>query len=123
MQARDRLYKQRENFNTFWLSVSVCLWTLLSTLPYLNEPKGLYLATICSGEGETINVFDREGQPIKSKTWCIVCIVQGFMAEQSFSVAELILNERKEAYNAFIADLDKPQPAQHYFQTGPPEIA
>ena len=104
------------------VSVSLCLLTILSTFPYLNQSKRLYLAPICAGGGESIVIVEREGQPIKSKTWCLDCIVHGFMAEPSFSVAELILNERKAAYNALKADLEKPQAVQHYFQTGPPEI-
>ena len=95
---------------------------MLSTLPYLNQSKRLYLATICSGEGNSIIVVDREGQPIKSKTWCLDSIVRAFRAELSFRVAKLILNEHKTAYNALKADLGKPQKLQHYFQIGPPEI-
>ena len=122
MQARDRLQKQQKSLNVFWVSVSLCLWTVLSTLPYLNQSKDLYLATICSGESKSIILVDIEGQPIKSKTWCLDCVVQVFRAEPSFSIADLILSERKAAYNALKADLEKPQAVQHYFQTGPPEI-
>ena len=122
MQARDRLYKQQKSSSRFWLSVSLCLWTVLSTLPYLNHNNGVYLATICSGEGEHITIVDGNGQPIKSETWCLDCIVQISMSDPSFSFAELILNEHKAAYNAPKADFFKPQAVQHYYQTGPPEI-
>ena len=100
MQARDRLYKQQKSSSRSWLSVSLCLWTVLSTLPYANHSNGVYLATICSGEGEHITVVDRNGQPIKSEIWCLDCIVQISMSNTSFSFAELILNENKAAYNA-----------------------
>ncbi len=122
VQAGDRLYKQQTSINIFWISVSLFLWTVLSALPYLNQSKGLYLATICSGEGKSVIIVDREGQPIKSKTWCLDCIVPGFITKQSFTVAELLLTEHKVAYNALKADLDKSKAVQHYFQTGPPEI-
>ena len=56
------------------------------------------------------------------KNCCLDYIVRGFMAEPSFSIAKLILNEHKVAYNALKADLDKSKAVQHYFQTGPPEI-
>ena len=122
MQARDQLYKLQKSVNIFWLLVSLCLWTIICTLSYLNQSKGFYLVTICSGEGKSSIAVDRKGQPIKSKTWCLACIVQVFIAEPSFSIAELILNEHKVAYDALKADLDKPQAVPHYFQTGPPEI-
>ena len=122
MRARGRLYKQRKSFNMFWISVSLCLWTALSTLPYLNQSKGFYLATICSGEGKSVIIVDRKGQPIKAKTWCLDCIVHGFITKPSFTVAELILTEHNVAYTALKADLDKSKAVQHYFQTGPPEI-
>ena len=122
MQARDRLYKQQKSSSRVWLSVSLCLWTVLSTLLYLNHTNGVYLATICSGEDEHIIVVDRNGQPIKSEIWCLDCIVQISMSDPSFSFAELILNENKAAYNATKADFFKPQAVQYYYQTGPPEI-
>ena len=122
MQAGDRLYKQHKNSSRLWLSASLCFWTVLSTLPYLNQSNGVYLATICSGEGKHIIVVDRNDQPIKSETWCLDCIVQISMSDPSFSFAELILNEHKAAYNSPKADFFKPQAVQHYFQTGPPEI-
>ena len=102
--------------------MSLCLWTALSTLPYLNQSKGFYLATICSGEGKSVIIVDRKGQPIKAKTWCLDCIVHGFITKPSFTVAELILTEHNVAYTALKADLDKSKAVQHYFQTGPPEI-
>ena len=122
MQARDRLYKQQKSSSRFWISVSLCLWTLLSTLPYVNHSNGVYLATICSGEDEHIIVVDRNGKTIKSETWCLDCIVQISMSDPSFSFDELILNEHKAAHHAPKADFFKPQTVQHYFQTGPPEI-
>ena len=100
--------------------MSLCLSTVLSALPYLNQSKELILA-LCAGEGKSIIIFDREGQPIESKS-CLDCIVHGFITKPSFSVAELILTEHKVAYNAFKADPDKSKAVQHYFQTGPPEI-
>ena len=121
MQARDRLYNQQKNLTIFRISASRCFWTALSTLPYLNQSKGLILATICAGEGKSVIIVDREGQPIKSKT-CLDCIVHGFITKPSFTVAELILTEHKVAYNALKADLDKSKSVQHYFQTAPPEI-
>ena len=122
MQGRDQLYTPHKSLKIFWVSVSLCLWTILSPLLHLNQSKGLYLATICSGEGKSIIVVGIEGKPIKWKTWCLDCTVQGLMAEQSFSIAELILNEHKAACKALKASLDKLQAVQYYFQTGPPEI-
>ena len=101
--------------------MSLCLSTVLSTLPYLNQSKGLILATICAGEGKSVIIFDREGHSIESKS-CLGCIVHGFITNPSFSVAELIFTKHKVAYNALKADLVKSKALQHYFQTGPPEI-
>ena len=102
--------------------MSLCLWTVLSILPYFNQSKRLILATICSGEGKSFIIVDREGQPIKSKTWCLDCIVHGFITKPSFTVVDVILAGHKVAYKALKADLDKSKAVQHYFQTGPPEI-
>ena len=122
MQARDRPHKQQKSSKVFRLSVFLCFYKMLSDLPYLNQFKRLYLATICSGDDNSIIVVDKEDQPVKSKTWSLDSFAQAFVAEPSFKVAKLILNEHKAAYNALKADLGKLQELQHNFQTGPPEI-
>ena len=122
MNSRYRLNRQPKSFYIFCLKVSLYLWTMLTALTYLNQSKGVYLAKICIGAVESITLVDREGQTSKSKTWCLDCIVQFFMADPSFSVADLILNEHQAACKAIKADSGQPQAVQYYFQTGPPKI-
>ena len=121
MQSRYSHYQQQQSHKNLWFLVLLCLWTAVSTLHYASKSEGMYFATICSGDSENVILIDGDGNPVKSKDWCLDCIFQAFTPCTDFTLAELILNENKNTKITTRKSLSKPNLIQYYFQTGPPE--
>ena len=121
VQSRYSHYQQQKSHKNVWLLVLLCLWTAVSTIRYESKSEGMYFATICSGDSENVILIDGDGNPVKSKDWCLDCIIQAFTPCTDFTLAELILNKNKITKITTIKSLSKPNLIQYYFQTGPPE--